>query len=51
MSENMCAMCDKPTPGDRGMLCPRHRAEDRAIHARLVDDVDPASREPKEQPL
>lgn len=37
--ENLCAMCEDPTPADRGLLCASHRAEDNAIHDRLVDDA------------
>lgn len=31
MSQNLCAMCDEPTPADRGLMCPKHRAEDQGI--------------------
>jgi len=49
MAKNLCALCDEPTTADRGLMCPRHRAEDLALRERpFTDDVDPAAREPKE---
>lgn len=48
---NMCAMSIKCVgkEADHGLMCADCREQDREIERRFSDDIDPSTREPKEQ--